>query len=438
MPNSLNHSRLIIVVSGFAFFLLALMLPGTGSTHEPITTKVMFNKEVIRILERNCLACHAPGKIKSDISLTTYEEARPWAKAIKEEVLEKRMMPYQAVKGYGSFLHDYALPQRDVELLISWIEGGAPRGEAKDYPKEEIDKLIAGKEWSLGKPDLILEPDKETSIAAEGDDEMRCFSLPTNLKEVRWVNAVDFHPGDGAVVYSANLFLAPSAAQTGRNNRGRNSISAKTGATTNCEANAQALGQWTPGQSVNRLPGGAAIKLPANSRVLMQIRYRKNGAAATDRSSVGLYFIKGAASKQIRNLTINAPATVIPPNAEGHRVRASYPVNEPSEVVAIRPLLFPFAKSIEAAAYLPDGSVEPLIWTKDYRFDWQPVYFFKKPVALPKGARIEVTAYLNNSENNRNNPNDPPSQLNFADALCEITLTSTPPIKTAALKQSRR
>src|SRR5262245_56742949 len=137
-----------------------LFLPRTASTHEPITTKVMFNREVIRILERNCLGCHAPGKIKADIPLTTYDEARPWAKAIKEEVLEKRMMPYQAVKGYGNFEHDYTLPQRDIELLVSWIEGGAPRGDAKDYPAEKIRKLITGKEWKLGEPDLVLQPER--------------------------------------------------------------------------------------------------------------------------------------------------------------------------------------------------------------------------------------------------------------------------------------
>ncbi|HMY73621.1 MAG TPA: hypothetical protein PLQ88_17525, partial [Blastocatellia bacterium] len=85
------------LIAACGFFLSAR----TGSSHDPITTKVMFNKEVIRILQRNCLGCHAPNKIKSDIPLTTYEEARPWAKAIKEEVLEKRMMPFQAVKGYG-------------------------------------------------------------------------------------------------------------------------------------------------------------------------------------------------------------------------------------------------------------------------------------------------------------------------------------------------
>ncbi|MGE0128750.1 MAG: hypothetical protein AB7U82_11780 [Blastocatellales bacterium] len=421
MPNQSHHPRTVIAVL-IAAFLFALALPRTGSTHEPITTKVMFNKEVIRILERNCLACHAPGKIKSDISLTTYEEARPWAKAIKEEVLEKRMMPFQAVKGYGSFVHDYTLPQRDVELLVSWIEGGAPRGDTKDYPKDEIEKLIVGKQWPLGKPDLILQPDKEIKIAAEGDDETRCLFLPTNQKEDRWISAVDFQPGAGAVVHSANMFVVPPSG-------GR--TPAKSGATNNCPPNAERIGQWAPGQSATRLPDGAAIKLPANSRVVMQVRYRKNGEAATDRSSIGLYFAKGPASKLARNITINAPATIIPPNAEGHRVKASYKITEPTDVVAIRPLLFPFAKSIEAVAHRPDGSVEVLIWAKDYRFDWQPAYFFNKPVALPKGARIEITAYMDNSEDNRNNPNDPPAQTRFTDALCELSLTAAAPMRQA-------
>src|SRR5262245_28680769 len=126
----------------FILLSFTLILPSPGRAHEPITTKVMFNKEVIRILQRNCLGCHSPCKIKAVISLTTYDEARPWAKAIKEEVLEKRMMPYQAVKGFGIFHRDYILPQREVDLIVSWVEGGAPRGEEKDYPKDEIEQLI--------------------------------------------------------------------------------------------------------------------------------------------------------------------------------------------------------------------------------------------------------------------------------------------------------
>ena len=167
----------------------------------------------------------------------------------------------------------------------------------------------------------------------------------------------------------------------------------------------------------------------------MRIRYHKNGEAAADRSSVGLYFAKDPISKLVRNVTVNAPATVLPPNAESLRVKASYAISESTDVVAVRPLLFPFAKSIEVAAYRPDGAVEVLIWAKDYRFDWQPAYFFKKPIALPKGARVEVTAYLDNSENNRNNPNDPPVETRFDGALCELSLTSATTLKQAGLRK---
>jgi hypothetical protein len=419
------YLRLAIVASFSAFLLFASPLPRTGSAHEPITTKVMFNKEVIRILERHCLACHAPGKIKSDIPLTTYDEARPWAKAIKDEALEKRMAPFQAVKGYGSFIHDYTLPKRDVELLVSWIEGGAPRGEAKDYPKEEIEKLITGKEWRLGAPDLTLQPDKETKIEPGSDDETRCFVLPTNLKEDRWINAIDFQPGAGAVVHSASLFLVPPS---------NGKIPAKAGAANTCPPGAELIGQWAPGQTASRLPSGAAIKLPANARVVMQIRYRKNGEAASDRSSAGLYFAKDSISKLVRNVAINTPSTVIPANAESRRIKTSYVINEATEAVAIRPLLFPRVKSIEVSAHRPDGSVEVLIWAKDYRFDWQPAYFFKKPVALPAGSLIEVTAYLNKSENN---PNAPSAETRFAGALCELSLTSTTTLRQAGLGNRR-
>ncbi len=414
-----RYRATLLIIALFCGVVGFLFVSRAGHAHEPITTKVMFNQEVIRILERNCLGCHAPGKIKSDISLTTYEEARPWAKAIKEEVLEKRMMPFQAAKGYGSFQHDYTLPQREVELLVSWIEGGAPRGDAKDYPKEAIDRLVNGQEWKLGQPDLILQPDEETKIAAEGDDETRCFTLPTGLKEDRFVNAIDFQPGAGAIVHSAWLAIE----------RAPRIVKAAKRVNNHCPPNIESLGQWIPGQSVNRLPDGIASKLPAGSRIVLKIRYRKNGEAATDRSRLGLYFAKEPISKSVRQITINAPATVIPPNAENHRVKASYTITEPTDVVAIRPLLFPFAKSIEATVYRPDGAVEVLIWAKDYRFDWQPAYFFKKPIRLPKGARIEVTAYLDNSDHNRNNPNDPPAQVQFAGALCELSLTSAAPLK---------
>jgi hypothetical protein len=388
-------------------FATVLLLPRTGRTHEPITTTVMFNKEVIRILQRNCLGCHAPNKIKADIPLTTYEEARPWAKAIKEEVLEKRMMPFQAVKGYGSFQHDYALPQRDVELLVSWIEGGAPRGDVKEYPAEPIRQLIAGQSWPLGEPDLILQPEGEIRVEARDGIQERCLSIPTALKEDRFVSALEFQPGNGAVVHSASVAIENKLAKQG------------------CGPDLATIAQWVPGQSAARLPEGFGYRLPAGSRLALKIRYRTNGEAAADRSRFGLYFAKGALTKAVRQVAVApAPGANVPANDAAFRAQATFTLTEAAQLVSIRPLLFPFGKSVEAAAFRPDGTSEVLIWARGYRYDWQPGYVFKKPIALPRGTRIEVRAYLDNSEDNPNNPNDPPAPVLLNSALCEIALAA--------------
>ena len=403
---SINQSRKTAITVSLTFVALLLLFPQTGSTHEPITTKVMFNKEVIRILQKNCLGCHSPGKIKADIPLTTYEEARPWAKAIKEEVLEKRMMPYQAVKGYGSFQHDYILPQRDVELLVSWIEGGAPRGEEKDYPKQSIELLIKGDKWPLAQPDLVLQPVIEAQIPVEGDDEIRCFALNPGLTEDRWIRAVDFQPGNGSTVYSASYFITQNQKRIKTDKYGC--------AVAGSEASFETLGHWVPGQLANPLPDGTAMLLPPDSRIWLKVRYHNNGASTIDPTNrLGLYFAKASNNKTVHNVIVKLTEAKVTSNTDRQRIKVTYPVTESTEAVSIRPRLFPSLKSIEAVAYRPDGTIEVLIWAKNYRFDWQPAYYFKKPVSLPKGTRIEITAYPNDSENG--------SDLN-SPVLCEIGL----------------
>lgn len=392
--------------------LAALLLaPPRGSSHEPITTKVMFNKEVVRIFQRSCLACHSAGTI-TQVQLATYDQARPWAKAIKEEVLEKRMPPYQAVKGYGRFAHDYLLPQREIDLIVSWVEGGAPKGEDKDLPRE----LKAGSGWALGPPDLILQPKPEVKISAEGEDEYRCFVLPTGLNEDRLVEAVDFRPGNGAVVHCASFFIDHTAPS-----RMLDAADRQAG---DCQANgggaADSFGEWVPGQAALRLPAGVARLLPAGSRIVVRVHYHKSGEAASDRSALGLYFAKARSARLLRTVAVTPPETIVPPGAESHRLKAAYMVPEDTEALAVRPLLYPFGRSVEATAYRPDGRAEVLIWARNYRYDWQPAYYFKKPVALPRGTRVEVTAYLDNSDNNPNNPGSPPRPVRFAEALCEL------------------
>jgi len=119
--------------------VLLFVALGSIQAHDIITTKITFSKEISRLIYKRCATCHHEGG--SAFSLTTYEEARPWAKAIKEEVLERRMPPWEAVKGFGEFREDRGLTQEELETISSWVEGGAPEGEPKYLPS--VPKLVS-------------------------------------------------------------------------------------------------------------------------------------------------------------------------------------------------------------------------------------------------------------------------------------------------------
>ncbi|HSB12740.1 MAG TPA: hypothetical protein VLM38_24845 [Blastocatellia bacterium] len=333
------------------------------------------------------------------MSLATYDEARPWAKAIKEEVLERRMPPWRAARGYGEFRNAMVLPQHDIDLLVNWVEGGAPKGDDKDLPSGPLFST----DWQMGKPDLILKPESESKVAGDAD-EYRDFLLPTNLKEARWLTAVDLRPGAASVVHCATLYLvkaettaeAPPAMLQVKSDDSVASSSA-------AFQNAAVLGTWMPGQKTIALGGGVAQALPAGSRLGVRIHYRGSAEENKDLSSVGLYFAKALPKKQLQELAITNREALIPMGAELQHINLSLTTLSDSEAVAIRPNVHPLLVSLQATAYRPDGSQEVLIWARGYQSDWAPTYYFKQPVALPRGTRVEVIAYFDNSEDNQNN-----------------------------------
>lgn len=118
----------------FATLVLIACAPRTYA-HDPISTKVTWDREISRLVFAKCTGCHRGGG--PAFSLATYEEARPWAKAIKEETLERRMPPFGAVKGFGDLRDDSALSQEQIELISDWVEGGAPEGDPALLPKSD-------------------------------------------------------------------------------------------------------------------------------------------------------------------------------------------------------------------------------------------------------------------------------------------------------------
>ena len=127
-----SSSRVLLVLSFLCFFVAT-----ETSSHEPVTTGIRFNKEIVRIFQDHCLACHQPGS-NTKVFLHNYASARPWARAIKEEVLERRMPPGQVVKGFGQFEDDSWLTQHEVDQIVAWVDGGTPKGDDKDLPTDQV------------------------------------------------------------------------------------------------------------------------------------------------------------------------------------------------------------------------------------------------------------------------------------------------------------
>ena len=271
--------------------------------------------------------------------LTTYKEARPWAVAIKEEILEKRMPPWSAASGYGHFANDMSLTAREISLILSWADGGAPSGVLlADEDKQPVFvPSLTG--WEQGPPDAVIEVAEDQKIAADSPFRVERFEVATGLKQARWLRALQLNPADRRVIRYAAIYETRTAAGWARGRRS---------------------------SQVSAMPGGAACSCrPAPSSP------SKSAIAATGRS-VGRRrarpLFRGEAPAQTprqsrsRRRRVNvAPGR--PANASARKRRS----RRATTVAALWPRLGPGARSLEVTAIRPDGTVEPMLWVNNYR-----------------------------------------------------------------------
>jgi len=352
-----------MVVAGWPY-----LRPEPVATHGRITTNIVFNREVSQIFQKKCFQCHTEGNVA--MSLTTYKDARPWAVAIKEEILEKKMPPWSAVSGYGHFSNDVSLTAREISLITSWADGGAPSGVLmadEDKPAVIIPSLSG---WEHGPPDALIPVAAGEKVAAGSSDRVARVEVATGLKQAAWLKSLQLNFTDRRVVRYAAVYEL------------------RTG---------QWLGTWTPTHPVSALPAGAAIQLPASGKVAIEIGYRGADDAAVGAGELGLYFAAAKPAQVASALAISAAPISVPAGKARERVRTEYTVKSAIAAAALWPSLGAGATSVEVTAIRPDGVVEPLLWLKDYRADWPSSYVFKEPVTLAAGTRLVVTAYYDNT-----------------------------------------
>jgi hypothetical protein len=331
-----------------------ILLPRAAYPHNPTTTTVLFNREIATLLQRKCVQCHADGKLA--IPLVTYAQARPWAEAIKEETLSRRMPPWPAERGFGAFSNDIALTPREFEFLISWIDGGVPEGI--DPAPAFVDH---GDHWTLGTPDVVVSAATPFAIDARSAPAFRRLTIDTGLAHDAWVRAIDFKP-DSRVARGAFLNVAGTG---------------------------QYLGGWTPWQSSTELPAGAAFKLPAHAHISVDVMYSGASQAVSDTPQLALYFASAPPAAPVTTTTLHA----LPDARTPGRLVAEFKATQSQVLVSMRPELTAGTRSLEIKLMRPDGSRDVLLWMKDARQPWPTPYVFRKPVALPIGSVVQAVAY---------------------------------------------
>ncbi|MFN7938554.1 MAG: thiol-disulfide isomerase [Bryobacteraceae bacterium] len=385
---------------------LLLALTVTGAALAASNPKsVSYYKDVLPVLQKNCQTCHRPGEA-APMAFLTYEQTRPWAKAIKASVLGKQMPPWFADAAHGKWANDRTLSADEIATLSAWADGGAKEGNKKDAPAPV--SFVQG--WGIGKPDLVLEMPESYAVPDSGTIEYQYIIVPTGLKEDKWIQMAEARPGNRQIVHHIIAFVREPGSKWFANQKPGVAFSPKTMPSNgqrqggNDEASREFLVGFAPGSPPEVLRPGSAKLLKAGSDLVLQMHYTATGKAGTDKSAIGLVFAKEPVEKRVFTSAVTTNKFVIPAGASSHDVKAALTLQEDADLVSLLPHMHLRGKAFEYRAVYPTGETEILLKVPAYRFDWQLWYEFAAPKRIPKGTRLEVTGTFDNSANNRFNP----------------------------------
>jgi len=388
------------------FFALSFMagIPAIAAS------EVTFNKDVLPILQKNCQGCHRPGEV-APMSLLTYSETRPWAKAIKAAVVKREMPPWFADPAYH-FANDRTLSAADITTLSTWADGGAAEGDAKDKPAP----VSFPDGWNI-KPDMVIEMPKEFHIAASGTINYQNILVKVNFPEGKWVVAAEMRPGNAKVLHHGRVIVRPPGSEWMAKAIPGEPYETTSEAVGGSQMGIDQLGKYNPGLGAQKFDvGGSAKFIAKGSDVVFNLHYTSVGTPQTDRSRVGLVFAKEP-PRQRYWMSPGTPAAfnlAIPAGESNVEVVSEVTIGvDDAKLVYIQPHMHLRGKDYELRLIYPMGETQTVFKGK-WNFEWQIGYQMEKPIPVPKGTRLRTIAHFDNSVNNRFNP-DPTKLVLWGD-----------------------
>lgn len=376
---------------------------------------VTYAEHVEPILAAACVDCHRPGQI-GPMSLTNYEEVRPWAKSIRRVVTERTMPPWHADPAHGQFASDRSLSEEKIAAVASWVDSGAPLGDAsKLAPPRTFDD----EGWMMGEPDQVFTMVEPHVVADEIEDKYEVFIIPSGLTEDKWVTATELKAGAPDAVHHILVFIAlPGIIPDEKIVEVLSSEEQTDDSLDPRVFQGGLFAKYAPGANPEIWPPGYGRKLPAGCLIVFQNHYHKEpgaGTARTDRSSLAVKFADGPVEHPITTAWLAHFFFEIEPGAKETRASSLFKFIDDGKIHALAPHLHLRGKEFVFEANYPDGSSEILLRVPRYDFNWQTSYILAEPKVIPKGTTIRATGVWDNSAENPNNP-DPSKKVVWGNA----------------------
>ena len=368
---------------------------------------VTYCRDIAPIIFENCTVCHRLGE-SAPFSLITFEDAREHASQIVEVTQSGYMPPWPPSPGHGEFEDERRLATEQIEMLRRWVEDGVQRGDPTDLPPTP--EWPEG--WHLGKPDLVVKMPQPYDLPPAGKDVYRNFVMPLELKEPRWVKAVEFRPDNKPIVHHA--FILVDRARSGRELEKEDDQPGYEGMDPRgARSPAAQFLSWQPG----RLPAAGqdrfAWRLNPGTDLVLQVHMQPTGKPERIQASVGLYFTERPETCYPYKLCLRSTEINIPPGMDDYEFTEQYVLPVDAEVHSVLPHAHYLGKRLEGYATLPDGTRKSLILIEDWDFNWQSDYRYRKPVLLPQGTVITQRFSYDNSAENIRNPHQPPQRARY-------------------------
>jgi mono/diheme cytochrome c family protein len=411
------------------------ILASAAASAATSTSVPTYNKDIAPILYKNCANCHRPGEV-APFSLLTYQDSAKRAGLIAAITKARVMPPWKAEPGYGDFKDVRRLTDEQLAMLQEWAKNGAPEGDPADKPT--LPHFTDG--WQLGQPDKVFQIPSKYSLPGDGADQYRCFVIPLDLEKDMYVGAIEFRPDNRRIVHHALVFADA-------NRKGRQLAAGSTDGSYTCFGSpgfaGALIGGWAPGATPYRADAGTAVTLRKGTDLVLQLHYHPSGKPEQDQSSLGLSY--GDPPTKGRTLLLVGSRKIdIQPGDSHYVVKTSVSVPQDVDVLGIAPHAHYLCKDMKVTAHLPDGTVTPLIWIKDWDFNWQGGYRYTKPVKLPKGTEVELEYTYDNSTANPHNPTHPPVHVTYGEqttnemALAFISVAVPTPADALAFQRDMR